>query len=102
MKIKIDCRICENCTGNSCKIYGDNADVAVKNCVKDNFNNYKKLNKTTVGFLHRGDHFYFENQKYIILGIDSNKDINDVRCKNLQTNKIELFDVDSDIYILGE
>lgn len=40
--IKIDCRKCKNCTGNSCKIYGDKADVAVKECANDSFNNYKK------------------------------------------------------------
>ena len=39
---EIDCRICKNCTGFSCKIYGSNADKAVKNCAKDNFINYKK------------------------------------------------------------
>lgn len=46
MKIEIDCRKCKNCTGNSCKIYGDNADVAVKECANDGFKNYKELEET--------------------------------------------------------
>lgn len=39
---EIDCRKCKNCTGESCKKYGKNADVAVKNCAKDGFQNFKK------------------------------------------------------------
>ena len=101
MTIEIDCRKCKNCTGNSCKIYGDNADVAVKECANDNFKNYKELKETRIGFLCRNEHFYFNNQEYMILGI-GNKDINNVRCKNLDTNKIKWFDVDTDVYILGE
>lgn len=42
--IEVDCRICKNCTGFSCEIYGSNADKAVKNCANDNFINYKKKN----------------------------------------------------------
>lgn len=42
MTIEIDCRKCKNCTGYSCKVYGNNADVAVKNCASDGFKNYLK------------------------------------------------------------
>jgi hypothetical protein len=40
--IEIDCRICENCTGESCKVYGDDADIAVRSCAQDEFKNYKE------------------------------------------------------------
>ena len=40
--IEVDCRICKNCTGVSCKIYGSNADIAVEKCSNDKFKNYKK------------------------------------------------------------
>lgn len=99
--IEVDCRKCKNCTGYSCKVYGNNADVAVKKCANDNFNNYKELKETRIGFLCRNEHFFYNNQEYIILGI-GNKDIDNVRCKNLKTNKIEWFDLDCDIKVSEE
>ena len=50
---EIDCRICKNCTGFSCKIYGSNADKAVKNCAKDNFINYKKNKKQEIEIIDK-------------------------------------------------
>ena len=41
-KIEIDCRTCENCTGNSCKPYGADADQAVKACAENFFRSYKE------------------------------------------------------------
>lgn len=35
------CRLCKNCTGCSCKVYGDNPEIATSNCARDNFKNYK-------------------------------------------------------------
>ena len=43
--IEVDCRKCLNCTGNSCKCYGKDANVAVKKCADDGFKNYKKSRK---------------------------------------------------------
>lgn len=43
MSVEVKCNECENCTGNSCKIYGENAAYAVKMCAKCNFKNYKKI-----------------------------------------------------------
>ena len=40
--IEIRCNECVNCTGNSCKKYGNNANSAVKACAGDSFKNYKK------------------------------------------------------------
>ena len=39
--IEIKCLDCRNCTGDSCKVYGSNADKAVKSCADDSFRNYK-------------------------------------------------------------
>ncbi|MDY3109461.1 MAG: hypothetical protein SOW50_05030 [Lachnospiraceae bacterium] len=39
--IEINCLECRNCTGDSCKVYGSNADKAVKSCADDSFRNYK-------------------------------------------------------------
>lgn len=41
MYLEVDCRQCENCTGNSCICYGNDANVATDKCAKDNFKNYK-------------------------------------------------------------
>lgn len=38
--IEVDCRRCTNCTGESCRKYGNNPDVATKHCANDNFKNY--------------------------------------------------------------
>ena len=43
--IEVDCRKCKNCTGYSCKIYGNDANKAVKDCANDCFLNYKKKGK---------------------------------------------------------
>lgn len=40
--IEVNCNKCVNCTGDSCKKYGSNADKAVRACADDNFKNYKK------------------------------------------------------------
>lgn len=42
---EIDCRNCINlnATKDSCKIYGENADVAVKNCSANCFKNFKDM-----------------------------------------------------------
>ena len=39
--IEIKCLDCKNCTGDSCKVYGSDADKAVKRCADDSFKNYK-------------------------------------------------------------
>lgn len=39
--IEIKCIDCKNCTGDSCKVYGSDADKAVKSCADDSFRNYK-------------------------------------------------------------
>lgn len=39
--IEINCLECRNCTGDSCKVYGFDADKAVKRCADDSFRNYK-------------------------------------------------------------
>lgn len=39
--IEVDCRKCKNCTGQSCKIYGDDADEATRLCAEDGFRFYK-------------------------------------------------------------
>ena len=44
-RLEIDCRKCKNCTGNSCKVYGNDANVAVENYASDNFKNYHKEKK---------------------------------------------------------
>lgn len=38
--IKIDCRKCKNCTGESCKVYGNNPNVATSKCAKNGFRDY--------------------------------------------------------------
>lgn len=39
--LEVGCRQCENCTGHSCKQYGENADESVTRCANDEFKNYK-------------------------------------------------------------
>ena len=39
--IEVECLKCENCTGYSCKQYGNDADIAVQKCADDNFKNYR-------------------------------------------------------------
>ena len=48
----------------------------------------KELIHTQVGFLKINDIFYCEGNTYKILSL-GNRDINNVRCKNLKTNKIK-------------
>lgn len=38
--IEVDCRRCTNCTGESCRKYGNNPDIAAEHCANDNFKNY--------------------------------------------------------------
>lgn len=38
--LEINCNKCLNCTGESCKVYGDNPNEAVELCAKDGFKNY--------------------------------------------------------------
>ena len=38
--IRVDCRRCTNCTGEECKLYGDDPVKAAKNCAHDHFVNY--------------------------------------------------------------
>lgn len=46
MKIKeVDCRKCAKCTGDSCRVYGSDAEVAVKLCAYDNFIQYTPRSK---------------------------------------------------------
>lgn len=59
-----------------------------------------KLRPTEVGFLMVNDIFYCDGQRYRILGL-GNKEINDVRCVNLETNKIKWFDTTSDVEVLN-
>lgn len=40
--IEIDCRECVNCTGHSCKKFGDDAAEAVKKCARTAFRSYRK------------------------------------------------------------
>lgn len=40
--IEIDCRECANCTGHSCKKFGDDAAEAVKKCANTAFRSYRK------------------------------------------------------------
>lgn len=44
--IRVDCRRCLNCTGEACKVYGHDANVAVKNCAEEGFENYVTDEKT--------------------------------------------------------
>ena len=37
----VDCRKCKNCTGVSCKVYGDNPELAFMECATTDFKNYK-------------------------------------------------------------
>lgn len=60
------------------------------------------MKKTTVGWLHRNDIFIFNEQKYKILGVSEHRVVDTVRCKNLNTNKIEYFDVDDDVFVEDE
>lgn len=39
--LEIDCRKCDKCTGYSCKVYGDDATKAVKQCANDGFKEYQ-------------------------------------------------------------
>ena len=59
-----------------------------------------KFRPTEVGCLRINDIFYYDGKRYRILGL-GNKDINNVRCKNLETNKIEWFDTTSDVEVLN-
>lgn len=40
--IEISCIECKNCTGYSCKKYGEDANESVNRCAKDGFKHYKK------------------------------------------------------------
>ena len=41
--IEIDCRICRNCTGTMCRLYGENEFNAIQRCAEEGFKNYKKV-----------------------------------------------------------
>ena len=43
--LEVDCRKCQNCVDNACKIYGAVTRKAVEACAKDGFKRYKKVNK---------------------------------------------------------
>ena len=38
--IRVNCRHCTNCTGEECRLYGDDPVKAAKNCAHDGFVNY--------------------------------------------------------------
>lgn len=38
--VKIDCRKCMNCSGYSCRIYGEDPNIATEKCANDIFKNY--------------------------------------------------------------
>lgn len=38
--IRVDCRRCKNCTGEECRLYGDDPVKAARNCAHDAFANY--------------------------------------------------------------
>lgn len=54
------------------------------------------MRSTELGYLHIGDTFYFEGQKYKVTSL-GNRDINNVNCVNLETKKRERFDVTTDV-----
>ena len=58
-----------------------------------------KFRPTEVGFLMVNDIFYCDGQQYKIL-ILGDRDINNVCCKNLETDRIEWFDTTSDVEVL--
>lgn len=60
---------------------------------------FEKLISIEVGFLKINDIFYCDGQRYRILSL-GDRDINNVCCKNLETNKIEWFDVSSDVEVI--
>lgn len=43
--LEIDCRICENCTGDACKLYGANPDKAIPDCAENEFKAYRRKPK---------------------------------------------------------
>ena len=105
--IEVDCRKCINCTGNECILFGKDADVATNKCAADNFKNYvtfremgkvenpKKIS-TRIGFLRRGDYFFFEGTKYKISHLLENSYVS---CINVATGKKERFYIDTDIEV---
>ena len=40
---RVDCRKCKKCNGTSCKVYGNNAEIAVLKCADDIFANYEPI-----------------------------------------------------------
>ena len=55
-----------------------------------------KLINTEVGCLKVNDIFYCDGEYYKILGV-GNWDINNVCCKNLETNKMKCFNTTSNV-----
>ena len=54
------------------------------------------MTRTELGYLRIGNEFYFKGQKHKALSI-GDKDINNVHCKNLETNKLIWLDVATDV-----
>ncbi len=69
--IEINCLECGNCTGESCKVYGSDADKAVKRCADDSFKNYKPrmTRKEAAGVIERLPVMSYmkKNQKHTII-----------------------------------
>ena len=58
----------------------------------------KMFLKCELGYLRRGDEFYFEGTKYKSLYLKGNN-FNNVVCKNLVTGKKEYFDIDTEVEV---
>ena len=52
--------------------------------------------KTELGYLKRGDIFTLNGTKYKVSHL-IDRDINNVSCRNLETNKIEHFDLGTEV-----
>lgn len=69
--IEINCLECGNCTGESCKVYGSDADKAVKSCADDSFKNYKPrmTRKEAAGVIERLPVMSYmkKNQKHTVI-----------------------------------
>lgn len=57
------------------------------------------MKKIKLGYLYRGDIFYFKGEKYKICSVSSNKIVDTVCCRNLDKNKNKWFDVDDEVEI---
>lgn len=57
------------------------------------------MKKTQIGYLCKGDEFYYEGKRHKICGMSYHKERNNVCCRNIEEKRNVWLDVDTDVEV---